>query len=780
MPADASNVPGPDRAVAQLTAIYAQAERDLEALIRDAVENGADWTADYRRQQLAQVQRILKGTQQVIPAAQAAVRLSYATGITAVDKALRSAAPAYGVVHTSAVDVLAQALTDTLDESVREVGRRAPDVFRRAQLLAVAQQTAQGGTRRQVSKSIIDQLAHDGVTSFVDRSGRRWRMSTYAQMAARTVTREAVTVASWNRMDDHGIDLITVSDHNTQTELCEQYEGKTYTRTGATPGYERLERLPPFHPNCWHVISPATGNLDAYEAALRDDPDVGPVAVADDWANVPRGDGAVALPDDLFPDGKGAVRGEYLISGQKGRDRDYLTQLVRESKTSRGRDDEIIERLAEAARAGGLADDVDAVFSIPADPGKVDRFIGIRQGLADRLGAGASGSPLRERFDIPGYRQMTAAQRRAATASLGGRFEVTDAAAVRGKTILLVDDVITSGAQAQEVRAALLAAGAKDVRFVALARAKSVGAVAKDRTRVMEALAARAEQLRTRPLPTRSADLEEYEREVTRFGGDLRRTVLDDEDYVALRRERDRLASEYTDLHERTKVAKATWSRRSGLYEGPDYEAYTEVQRRLVTARTRRDRLDQVIAERRQRLLADALGRVRPGFGKGTVQITGRKTPVAKSVIAQGRFLPREWIERAGRLRVKSARGRAFYQDGYLEVKASDLSTALHELGHHMEAGNRRVTLLEEAFHFRRRAGEQSRRLRDITGIRAYEEWERAVEDRFTSPYIGKIYSGQNFWEVLTMGLEGVWYGRHGIPGDDDLMDFIVGLLAGA
>ena len=53
---------------------------------------------------------------------------------------------------------------------------------------------------------------------------------------------------------------------------------------------------------------------------------------------------------------------------------------------------------------------------------------------------------------------MTPAERRAATVALPSRrFALLDSASVHGRVILLVDDVVTSGAQAQAARQALLA-----------------------------------------------------------------------------------------------------------------------------------------------------------------------------------------------------------------------------------------------------------------------------------------------------------------------------------
>ena len=62
--------------------------------------------------------------------------------------------------------------------------------------------------------------------------------------------------------------------------------------------------------------------------------------------------------------------------------------------------------------------------------------------------------------------QKDAARRRA---NVLGAYRVLDPAAVAGKRILLLDDIITTGATASECARTLLVAGAKEVKFAAIA-----------------------------------------------------------------------------------------------------------------------------------------------------------------------------------------------------------------------------------------------------------------------------------------------------------------------
>lgn len=56
--------------------------------------------------------------------------------------------------------------------------------------------------------------------------------------------------------------------------------------------------------------------------------------------------------------------------------------------------------------------------------------------------------------------------------NIRGAYAVTDAEAIKGKTILLVDDIITTGATVSECAATLLEAGAKRITGITVARRK--------------------------------------------------------------------------------------------------------------------------------------------------------------------------------------------------------------------------------------------------------------------------------------------------------------------
>ena len=161
-----------------------------------------------------------------------------------------------------------------------------------------------------------------------------------------------------------------------------------------------------------------------------------------------------------------AAAGLYLPSFDPGHGDHELTQKIRLSKVSRRHDRELADLLTVALVTHLSGFTPDLVFSIPCKPGHEDRFRHIRRMLATRAGAGDGEAALSQTRVVEGYRQLHLGERRARGP---GRFAAQ--ASVRGRDVLLIDDVITSGAQATDAIRALKAAGADTVAFLAIAEA---------------------------------------------------------------------------------------------------------------------------------------------------------------------------------------------------------------------------------------------------------------------------------------------------------------------
>ena len=213
------------------------------------------------------------------------------------------------------------------------------------------------------------------------------------------------------------------------------------------------------------------------------------------------------------------------------------------------------------------------------------------------------------------------------------------------------------------------------------------------------------------------------------------------------------------------------------------------VEEKLAPLRAERSRL----SEEESRLKADIPSRpraVREATKKaledaGVVFSDGlpvkRKTKGSGDVVYRaGRFFPQRWVERAEELgfapiSVKTVKGRAYYSHRReIAIRRNDMSAAIHEVGHMME----RIPEVADkvrAFYRYRTTGYPVESL----GSSWRGQREFTIRDRFSDPYMGRVYDWGNAWEVLSTGLQKMFSAppdSRTYP-DDEHLDFLIGLM---
>lgn len=174
-----------------------------------------------------------------------------------------------------AAALLAADLTSRLDALYLRVLRWAQDAYQVAVAAAAPLQLLGMATTRSAQRSAWDRLVSQGVTGFVDRSGRAWNLASYTEMAVRTATARAWNDGHLARMEQLGVELVTVSNTTDGCELCSVWQRKILARAGdagprtveneltgesievevaATVEQARAAGL--FHPNCRHTLLP--------------------------------------------------------------------------------------------------------------------------------------------------------------------------------------------------------------------------------------------------------------------------------------------------------------------------------------------------------------------------------------------------------------------------------------------------------------------------------------------------------------------------------------------
>ena len=149
------------------------------------------------------------------------------------------------------------------------IGRREADLVRQKTLQSVALNEAKGGGLVNARKDLISELMNNGLTAFVDRSGRRWTLGNYCEMAVRTTSRQSTNFGEL--YDDPEHDLYIIVDRHSSCPICAKYEGRVYSRSGTNPNYPPLSdafgKIDPnqsgglentylsIHPNCRHTLA---------------------------------------------------------------------------------------------------------------------------------------------------------------------------------------------------------------------------------------------------------------------------------------------------------------------------------------------------------------------------------------------------------------------------------------------------------------------------------------------------------------------------------------------
>lgn len=175
----------------------------------------------------------------------------------------------------AAVEALAAAVHVDVGQRSRNVLRDVVDVYRSVIAAASARVVTGAQTRRQAAQAAWQRFVDQGIGSFQDRTGRRWRLSSYVEMAARTVAQRAAVQGQTDRLSAAGISLVYVSNAPQECRLCRPFEGRvlrldagptdtitvTHQLTGEQTTVDIADTLSGaqaaglFHPNCRHSVS---------------------------------------------------------------------------------------------------------------------------------------------------------------------------------------------------------------------------------------------------------------------------------------------------------------------------------------------------------------------------------------------------------------------------------------------------------------------------------------------------------------------------------------------
>jgi SPP1 gp7 family putative phage head morphogenesis protein len=256
----------------ELRKLYSATQKSLVAQLR---------SIDLTDFQMARAQKLLSQVNQIVSAlnvnaykwAKESMPYAYEQGIDLAAERLRALNitrfVAYDAqIHTSAISVLIQDISTELiiaNEGMKKFFSRVITQTQQTLLQdkeisrMIAEGLIEGEARRTVSDKILQGLRTQlGEERFLVINGRNYQPSKYAELLARTRTREATSRGTMNTALRYGVDLLQWDSHAEICEYCAQFAGRVYSISGADDNFPQLTEMPPLHPNCRCVIIPIT------------------------------------------------------------------------------------------------------------------------------------------------------------------------------------------------------------------------------------------------------------------------------------------------------------------------------------------------------------------------------------------------------------------------------------------------------------------------------------------------------------------------------------------
>lgn len=231
----------------ELRELFSEAETVLLQRIARALARNVD-KPNWAETKLLAIQALQRETAGILTdldkgvpgAVERAVNLAYNRGIATAGAELTTA----GLVHAAFAEVQpTSALAAIVSEAMArltpmsfQIRRSVTDVYQQVVTQTVAQTALGTVTRREASRMVLTRLGQQGIAGFTDTAGRQWNLATYAEMAVRSSTANAMLQGHTDRVTELGVDTVIVSDAPEECEICRPFEGRVLSLSGRTIG----------------------------------------------------------------------------------------------------------------------------------------------------------------------------------------------------------------------------------------------------------------------------------------------------------------------------------------------------------------------------------------------------------------------------------------------------------------------------------------------------------------------------------------------------------------
>lgn len=180
---------------------------------------------------------------------------------------------AFAQIHNDAIYGLAREMQFHIGQGLEQAGRQVlryldesmDNALRKAGLEAAAEKIAMGSTVQDMKNNLIERLQNEGFMTVQYGQGKnayQVSLDAYAQMVARSTTREAGNLARENQLIENGYDLVEMTTHYPTCDKCAMFQGRVYSLSGKDKRFPALMKTAfksgyrNIHPNCRHVIVP--------------------------------------------------------------------------------------------------------------------------------------------------------------------------------------------------------------------------------------------------------------------------------------------------------------------------------------------------------------------------------------------------------------------------------------------------------------------------------------------------------------------------------------------
>jgi Phage minor capsid protein 2 len=278
----AVNVAVVDQVAVAVAAIYREGELALIAAITRRLAQGLDAT-DWQVRKLNEVHAVRWAAQAVVqrlrtdadPVLRRGIADAYRAGNAAavidlnaaLDPPVDPRALAADLRAGNAVQALADAAVAELRPVQQAVLPAAESAYRQAVAGATARRLTGVTDTRHAAQAAWAGLVDRGITGFTDRTGRRWQLSTYVEMAVRTSVHRAQVVGVTDVAQAAGTSQVYVVNSPRECPLCRPWESKVLSlvepvEEPAVATLAAAQAAGLHHPNCFPgevLVSAPTG-----------------------------------------------------------------------------------------------------------------------------------------------------------------------------------------------------------------------------------------------------------------------------------------------------------------------------------------------------------------------------------------------------------------------------------------------------------------------------------------------------------------------------------------